>query len=274
MHRQAGFRFSTCSGARRNRNAFVHPVISRVFIHCPSPERSGGRMTVPELLDVPAVITTERLILRCPAPGDGQAWSEAVQASLPELRPWMEWAHQTPLDAQKYEVAARRAQADFLQRRDLVFLITDRHSGAVLGSCGIHRIHWALPKGDIGYFLDSRHVGRGLVTEAVAALTALALGPWPSSGSRSAAMSAMNGAVQWPAGSVMPWRARSDMTGDGQMTQHGFPTRCCSPRSGATHSVSEDWAIMRPALICRCSPYHQRRDTRTLASAAAQSSTP
>jgi RimJ/RimL family protein N-acetyltransferase len=134
-------------------------------------------MTAPELLEVPAVIPTERLMLRCPAPGDGAAWSEAVQASLPELRPWMEWAHQTPLDAHRYELAARRAQADFLLRKDLVYLITDRHAGTVLGSCGIHRIHWALPKGDIGYFLDSRHVGRGLVTEAVAALTALALGP-------------------------------------------------------------------------------------------------
>jgi hypothetical protein len=49
----------------------------------------------PLLIDVPTRLETERLILRCPRPGDGALLAQAELESHEELRPWRVWA-QTP----------------------------------------------------------------------------------------------------------------------------------------------------------------------------------
>ena len=43
----------------------------------------------PLLIDVPERIETDRLILRCPRPGDGAVVNAAVCESLDALRPFM-----------------------------------------------------------------------------------------------------------------------------------------------------------------------------------------
>ena len=47
----------------------------------------------PVLIEVPERIETERLILRCPRPGDGPTVNEAERETRAELKPWMPWAH-------------------------------------------------------------------------------------------------------------------------------------------------------------------------------------
>ena len=47
----------------------------------------------PVLIEVPERIETERLILRCPRPGDGPTMNEAERETRAELRPLMPWAH-------------------------------------------------------------------------------------------------------------------------------------------------------------------------------------
>lgn len=134
-------------------------------------------MTDPLLIAVPERLQTERLVLRSPRPGDGPALNEAVLASLDALRPWMPWAQTAPtLD--ESEALARGAQAKFLQRADLVYAIW-RHDGSgrelrLVGGTGLHRIDWALPKFEIGYWRRSGEGGQGLMTEAVGALSRMA----------------------------------------------------------------------------------------------------
>jgi RimJ/RimL family protein N-acetyltransferase len=134
-------------------------------------------MRDPLLIDVPERLLTPRLVLRCPRPGDGPALNEAVSVSLDELRPWMPWAQAAPtLD--ESEAIVRGAQARFMQRVDLVYTIWEHDGQGVerrlVGGTGLHRMDWNVPRFEIGYWRRSGEQGRGLVTEAVGALSRMA----------------------------------------------------------------------------------------------------
>jgi RimJ/RimL family protein N-acetyltransferase len=126
---------------------------------------------------VPAQIDTERLLLRQPAPGDGWALCEAVGASIDELRLWMPWA-QDETSTEASEANVGRMQANFERREDLTYFIFERapdgSAGALVGGTGLHRIEWTVPRFEIGYWRRSDRAGRGLVTEAVRALSRVA----------------------------------------------------------------------------------------------------
>ena len=133
---------------------------------------------------MPERIDTERLILRCPQPGDGAAVNAAVCESLAELRPVMPWAQVAPtLD--ESEANCRRDQAEFKLRQNLVLFMFERgpggEEGRFVGGSGLHRIDWAVPRFEIGYWRRVGLEGRGLVTEAVRAISRMAfdqLGAW------------------------------------------------------------------------------------------------
>lgn len=128
----------------------------------------------PLLIDVPQHLSTERLILRCPQPGDGPLLGPAYADSLDELRPWMPWA-QGPQSADESEVYCRRTFAKFILREDLVWFVAEAGApDVVLGSIGLHRIEWSLRRFEIGYWRRSGHGGRGVMTEAVRAVARLA----------------------------------------------------------------------------------------------------
>lgn len=130
-------------------------------------------MTPKELIDVPEEIKTDRLLLRAPRPGLGDAIYESVTASLNELKPWMDWAHE-PLSPQGAEIRARRALARFLTRDGFRYDIFLSETGAYIGATGLHRIDWQIRCFDIGYWIDSRHTERGYATEAAKAMADLA----------------------------------------------------------------------------------------------------
>ena len=126
-------------------------------------------MTDPLLLDLPSSIATERLSLRTPQTGDGAQLLPALLESLPQLRrflaslPWVA-GEQTPESSERW---CRNAQANFLARKDLPFLIFEREGGELLGACGLHRTVWETPKTEVGYWIRSSRSGEGFVTEAV-----------------------------------------------------------------------------------------------------------
>ena len=128
----------------------------------------------PLMIDVPERIETERLLLRCPLPGDGAALNAAVCESLAELKPWLPWAQTAPTPDES-ELQCRRMHARFVQREDLVMYLFERRGdgseGALVGGSGLHRIDWAVPRFEIGYWRRSGHGGRGLIVEAVQALS-------------------------------------------------------------------------------------------------------
>ena len=131
----------------------------------------------PLLIEVPTRIETARLVLRSPRRGDGAAVNAAVIASHHELDKWLPWAIDLPtLD--ESEAHCRRQQARFILREDLAMFIfarePDGSEGELLGGTGLHRINWALRRFEIGYWRKSGLEGRGIVTEAVQALSRMA----------------------------------------------------------------------------------------------------
>ena len=131
----------------------------------------------PLLIDVPDRIETDRLVLRVPRRGDGQAVNDAVRVSLAELAPWMPWAGAMP-SVEESEIHCRRQQGRFILREDIVLLMFLRGDGGtegeLVGGTGLHRMDWSSRRFEIGYWRRTGCEGRGLVTEAVRALSRMA----------------------------------------------------------------------------------------------------
>ena len=131
----------------------------------------------PLLIHVPERFVTERLVIRCPQPGDGALLNAAVVASIDALRPYVPWAGTVPTLADS-EAVCRKAQARFRLREDLMMLIFERAAGDVegelLGGTGLHRMDWKARRFEMGYWRRSGREGRGIATEAVHAMARLA----------------------------------------------------------------------------------------------------
>ncbi|MBO9689040.1 MAG: GNAT family N-acetyltransferase [Mitsuaria chitosanitabida] len=134
----------------------------------------------PLLIDVPERLETPRLLLLAPRAGMGVALNRTVLEARESLKPWMPWAHETP-SVEQSEAIARRMQAQFLQREHLAYYLHEREpdgrAGALIGGAGLHTLDWQVRRYEIGYWLTPTRAGRGLVTEAVAALVRLGFGP-------------------------------------------------------------------------------------------------
>lgn len=120
----------------------------------------------PILLDFPSEFFTERLHVRMPQPGDGKAIYDAVVASIHELRPWLPFAGQEQTELNT-EAGVRAAHLRFLKREDLRLLIFLKESNQFIGTTGLHHPNWDIPKFEIGYWVDTRYLGNGYMTEAV-----------------------------------------------------------------------------------------------------------
>jgi len=122
------------------------------------------------MLDFPNKFETDRLHIRLPLPGDGKAVYEAVTASINEFKAWLPFARKE-ISVDGMERSVREAHAKFLLREDLRLHIILKDTGQLIGSSGLHGIDWDIPKFEIGYWLDSRYVGKGIMTEAVQGIT-------------------------------------------------------------------------------------------------------
>src|SRR5262245_8338576 len=127
----------------------------------------------PILIDLPAELLTDRLIIRAPGAGDGPAINRAIVESFAELKEWMPWAQTLP-SVDDSEQFARESHAKFVRREDLPMIMLRASDGEFLGASGIHRIDWNVPRFEIGYWCRTSCVGHGYVSEAVIALTQLA----------------------------------------------------------------------------------------------------
>lgn len=128
----------------------------------------------PLLFDFPDEFETERLIIRAPRPGDGKAVYNSIKASITELKPWMPFAQKEQSETD-VEINIRESSINFLKRDDLRLLVFLKETGEFIASSGLHRIDWSIPKFEIGYWIDTRHSGKGYMTEAVQGITDFAV---------------------------------------------------------------------------------------------------
>ena len=127
----------------------------------------------PLLLDFPDFFDTERLTIRAPRVEDAQELLDAVIESLPELRPWMPWA-KDPVTLDFQIARIRQVMAQWITRQELGLHAYLRGTSTLVLSSGLHRIDWQSGKFEIGYWVRTKYMGQGFVTEAVNGITAYA----------------------------------------------------------------------------------------------------
>src|SRR5699024_8723111 len=98
-----------------------------------------------EKLVIPEQIETERLIIRAPRTTDALDVWTAIHESHHALKKWMPWAQQLP-QLEDTEDNIRQSVADYITRKDLRLLLFSKETGEFIGSSGLHRINWSIPK--------------------------------------------------------------------------------------------------------------------------------
>jgi RimJ/RimL family protein N-acetyltransferase len=94
----------------------------------------------------------------------------AITASLDHLRPWMPWVKDEPTSLEQKVNLLRRFRGQFDLGGDYVFGIFNKSETELIGSTGLHT-RVAETAREIGYWIHSKHIGKGLATETVSALT-------------------------------------------------------------------------------------------------------
>jgi len=122
----------------------------------------------------PQRVDTERLVLRCWQPSDAPRLKAAIDASLPELLPWIPWAVHEPSPLAAVEQRLITFRDTFAIGPNWAFGLFDREEAEVLGGIGLHARVGPTAL-EIGYWVRTDVAGRGYATEAAGALTPVAL---------------------------------------------------------------------------------------------------
>jgi ribosomal-protein-serine acetyltransferase len=112
--------------------------------------------------------------LRLLEEADAEELYRLIEANRAYLARWMPWAAgQTPETTLEFiRLTLRQAAANDGFQAALVC------DGAIIGMVGFHGVNWPHGSTTVGYWLDERHQGRGLMTRAVRALVDHAFGEW------------------------------------------------------------------------------------------------
>jgi len=121
---------------------------------------------------VPALIETDRLVLRCYSPDDVEAMDEVIPANRDHLLEFMAWAQGEPIGIEARRTLVERFISGYKEGSDFTLGMFLRESGAYVGGTGFHVREDHL---EIGYWIAADREGQGLVTESTAALTRVAL---------------------------------------------------------------------------------------------------
>jgi len=114
----------------------------------------------------------EGLVLRRLRMSEARELALAVQESLPELRPYMPWAHEHyGLEDARAFIRFAREQEE--QNAGLQYGIFRSRGDAYLGQLGID-LRPAIQSAELGYWVRSRAAGRGVITRASSLLMAYA----------------------------------------------------------------------------------------------------
>ncbi len=114
----------------------------------------------------------EDIELRLPEERDADEFLEVVDRNRERLEEWLHWAHSTHTreDVLGYVQMARK---DFMKPEAIHLLII--HQCAIIGGCGL-MINDVNSYGEIGYWIDAEHSGRGIVTDCCRAIIDYGLG--------------------------------------------------------------------------------------------------
>lgn len=119
----------------------------------------------------PATLREGRVGLRPIRLRDGSAWREVRSRNVEWLRPWEATVPNGSADfAPTFSAMVRRLKAEARENRTLPWVVT--YDGALVGQLTVGGISWGSLRGAyIGYWVDSRVAGRGIMPIAVGMAT-------------------------------------------------------------------------------------------------------
>jgi len=123
-------------------------------------------------IDPDAEIRGERVCLRLPAMGDYAAWAELRALSRQHLTPWEpQWARDE-LTRSSFRRRLRHAQREARDDLGYAYLIFAETPLTLVGGLNISNVRRGIAQtASIGYWIGAPYAGRGLMTDAVRAVT-------------------------------------------------------------------------------------------------------
>ncbi len=121
---------------------------------------------------LPAALRTDRLILRFLEPADAPSLLEAIDINRDSLHPWLPWARTENRSLAECIYTIEHFRRERERPTPVTFLIgiVDGRDGSVVGGTSFHRVRAEVGEAEIGYWIRADRRGRGLCTEAAAAL--------------------------------------------------------------------------------------------------------
>lgn len=96
---------------------------------------------------------------------DEQQLYQAVRESLPDLKPWMSWAHDSYSHTES-ESFIRITRARWEEKSLFAFAIIDADNGDILGGCSLSHKHLVYHFCNVGYWVRSSRHGEGIAGRA------------------------------------------------------------------------------------------------------------
>lgn len=124
--------------------------------------------------DFPMPIATPRLLIRPPKPDDLAAVNATILASYEVVQPFMNWAQEKPTLEDTDTFITESIANWILKKKDepwLPLFLFDKITGRFAGATGYHHYNWDVPCIESGYWISQACTGKGLMTEAINALT-------------------------------------------------------------------------------------------------------
>lgn len=123
------------------------------------------------LLDLPATLETERLLVRCYRSGDGAMYYQAAQRNREHLKRFEEGNALMGIHSEEEaEILVRELAAAWAARSYFFWGAFEKTSGDFAAQVYVGVVNWDTPEFEIGYIADVDHQGQGYVTEAVRAV--------------------------------------------------------------------------------------------------------
>jgi ribosomal-protein-alanine N-acetyltransferase len=121
----------------------------------------------------PAAITGTQVVLRSPVTADFDAWASLRHESRNFLKPWEPTWAPDELSKEAFRRRLRRYAQAARDGTGHIFFVFDKKTGNLMGGCQLSNIRQGVAQSaaTLGYWMGERYAGKGLMTDAVTALT-------------------------------------------------------------------------------------------------------
>ncbi|RIY03404.1 N-acetyltransferase [Aureimonas flava] len=121
------------------------------------------------------VLTGPGILLRAPRGVDYEAWRELRGRSRAFLTPWEPSWNDDELGRPSYRLRLRRYRLDARQRTGYTYFVFDREGAVLMGGLTLGRIQRGVAQtGTMGYWMGQPFAGRGVMSQAVHAVSGFA----------------------------------------------------------------------------------------------------